>query len=520
MPQLQLQKHTPTYWAASAGFVAGRDALGIQNSSVALYSILLPGITNVSERIRYFGFNCWLLKQYHDLDIDKESKEHQYNFIRRGELVISFLMQHLHPDYGSIPGKLFAADFYDQLKNEGHISIGNGANLNMGLVDDKGISRLYWKNTSGAFGQYFYGAMSLFELTKYEKNGKYFHLTEKGGDFASIMEDIYSSEEQKLLLSIIKSESLSYDQLDKLTSFDISAITEKSKEWHFYIDSLFGKDFIDREMFQRRTTLCDYLHISNIDETVNRYYITPEYYFKNPNEVDFSIDSASLGWFIYYSQETTHYALESIFDAMLTFMRSEVYRIDEFINLVCSEFYEEIPSNINIKEYLPSLTSAPLDILEDLKKVYKSGQWSEVYKSAFDLILSVYKYTESYKNKVNEYLDHHNISGKRGSLEEWITMINKNEETDIHQFFRTLITQLLNDHQMIAFDKMGNGHVQVHKFIIEHNHLFHIANITPRFTTPRLNSARLFLEDLSLLDRNTNQPTDSGIQLLNQYKSL
>jgi hypothetical protein len=520
MPQLQLQTDTSSYWAASSGFVAGRDALGIQNSSVALYSILLPGITNVSERIRYFGFNCWLLKQYHDLDIDKESKEHQYNFIRRGELVISFLMQHMHPDYGSVPGKAFAGDFYEQLKKEGHISIGNGANLGMGLFDNNSNKRLYWKNTSGAFGQYFYGAMSLFDLTKYEKNGKYFHLTEKGQQFASIMEETYALEEQKLLLSIIKSESLSYDQLDQLASFDISAITENSTEWNFYIDSLFGKDFIDRELFQRRATLCDYLHISNIDQSINKHYITPEYYFKNPLNVDFSIDSASLGWFIYYSQETIHYALESIFDAMLTLMRSEVYRIDQFIDHVCTEFLSEYPQSIMLSDYMSTIKTHPIDILEELKKYYKDGIWSKVYLSSFDLILSVYSYTESYRDDVNKYLEHHNISGKRGSLIEMITLINKNEATDIHSFFRSLITQLLNDHQMIAFDKMGNGHVQVHKFIIEHNHLFHIANITPRFTTPRLNSARLFLEDLSLLDRDTNSPTNKGLQLINQYKSL
>lgn len=38
---------------------SGLDPLGMQNSSINLYQRLLPGISNVTLRIRYYGFYSW-----------------------------------------------------------------------------------------------------------------------------------------------------------------------------------------------------------------------------------------------------------------------------------------------------------------------------------------------------------------------------------------------------------------------------------------------------------------------------
>jgi hypothetical protein len=38
----------------------GLDLLGMQNTSVALYQRLLPGISNVTLRVRYYGLYAWL----------------------------------------------------------------------------------------------------------------------------------------------------------------------------------------------------------------------------------------------------------------------------------------------------------------------------------------------------------------------------------------------------------------------------------------------------------------------------
>ena len=59
-----IESYKNPFWAENSGFMTGRDALGIQNSSIATYSRLLPGLTNLTLRLRYYGFYLWLLKTY------------------------------------------------------------------------------------------------------------------------------------------------------------------------------------------------------------------------------------------------------------------------------------------------------------------------------------------------------------------------------------------------------------------------------------------------------------------------
>ena len=47
------------FWAKHLTERSGRDPLAIQNSSIVIYSTMVVGITNVTNRIRYMGFYCW-----------------------------------------------------------------------------------------------------------------------------------------------------------------------------------------------------------------------------------------------------------------------------------------------------------------------------------------------------------------------------------------------------------------------------------------------------------------------------
>ena len=49
------------FWGSSRNTKGGRDPLAVQNSSVVIYTNMITGITNVTARVRYNGFFCWLL---------------------------------------------------------------------------------------------------------------------------------------------------------------------------------------------------------------------------------------------------------------------------------------------------------------------------------------------------------------------------------------------------------------------------------------------------------------------------
>lgn len=64
MPILTGGQWEAPFWGAERTFITGQDMLGMQNTSIATYATLLPGLTNLTRRIRYYGFYTWLLEEY------------------------------------------------------------------------------------------------------------------------------------------------------------------------------------------------------------------------------------------------------------------------------------------------------------------------------------------------------------------------------------------------------------------------------------------------------------------------
>ena len=62
----------------------GLDPLGMQAGSIALYQTLLPGLSNVTNRMRYYGLYVWLAEHYarHDR---RASRKAWQRMLRRAE---------------------------------------------------------------------------------------------------------------------------------------------------------------------------------------------------------------------------------------------------------------------------------------------------------------------------------------------------------------------------------------------------------------------------------------------------
>lgn len=70
----------------------GVDPLGMQNSSVRIYQRLLPGISNVTLRIRYYGLYVWLADRY-ARDIGDTNRLTWQRRIRRAEALYALIAQ-------------------------------------------------------------------------------------------------------------------------------------------------------------------------------------------------------------------------------------------------------------------------------------------------------------------------------------------------------------------------------------------------------------------------------------------
>lgn len=68
----------------------GLDPLGLQNSGIALYQTLLPGISNVTPRLRYFGYYCWVSDTYAKR-VGETDPEAWRTWIRRSEALLALV---------------------------------------------------------------------------------------------------------------------------------------------------------------------------------------------------------------------------------------------------------------------------------------------------------------------------------------------------------------------------------------------------------------------------------------------
>lgn len=77
----------------------GLDPLGMQTTSVALYQQLVPGISNVTLRMRYYGLYAWLAYRY-ARDVRATSVEEWCLYLRRAEALYALVAVHAGGERG------------------------------------------------------------------------------------------------------------------------------------------------------------------------------------------------------------------------------------------------------------------------------------------------------------------------------------------------------------------------------------------------------------------------------------
>lgn len=85
-----------TGWVAPVPSVAGQDHLAVQAPCVALYTQLLPGITNVSDRARCYTFYPWLLWAF-ERRYGAGAEARLPRILRRAECLVTLIVaRHAH----------------------------------------------------------------------------------------------------------------------------------------------------------------------------------------------------------------------------------------------------------------------------------------------------------------------------------------------------------------------------------------------------------------------------------------
>ena len=154
-------------WVRPPEPIRGLDHLGAQAPCTALYAQLLPGITNVTDRARYYSFHPWSLwafeRRYTDHSLDGFRR-----VLRRAECLFALIgIRHAR----SLP------DADEGLHGAGMVGrfellrIGHEAEIQLDDFAALEGKKRYFKNKLGGLGQYYFGPLRDLRILDHSPQG-------------------------------------------------------------------------------------------------------------------------------------------------------------------------------------------------------------------------------------------------------------------------------------------------------------------------------------------------------------
>lgn len=298
-------------WLKYRNNLRGRDPLGVQAINIHLYSILVPGITNVTDRLRYYSFFPWILKLYKDENIKLDFVP----FLRRAEFLFSVITTYHHtsePSWsGHMVGTMVMGWAMGELAIHQKIILSKYTNLEEG-------GQRYFKNKLGGFGQYYLGVLIANGILDRKENLE-FVLYPRGLELANAF---VSGHSKDTFISCILNDKVTVEELGIMKD-DLCACNIKlnSSEYKLLAECLKGQDdpYVRESTYKRRDSLAlMFLLLEQTGKTTNYWeLLNVLFYGTSDNNKKIKIPSclfetASL-WKYYVQHEFFSMALLSLF---------------------------------------------------------------------------------------------------------------------------------------------------------------------------------------------------------------
>jgi len=515
-------------------FIRGLDPLGLQNTSDSTFSLLLPGLNNVTGRIRYYSFYCWIFDVY-SKEIGSTNPEDQKQFIRRAEYIIALASQYIEGDASSIPGSNYARQEI-VFKSEVQHSLQAGT-----FKEDGSTRETYWNYGTGAFGQYYLGSLRDIGIISERDNhiGVYVRTNIRednsisGEELAEAFDSNISQQNKSLFLKCISTGSISDIQLKELLpEFDLTTIPKDSDEESLLIKLLLQKDFPLRieetpKTLRNQTIkhLLDFIKINEGDFS-DRIFIYN--CFDKKGKLQTGEDDCLMGWYFYQFNEFWHFANTSIFNGTLAYLEKISdpnwyplsHLVKEVTNQVIEKFIElniVIDNETTVDEVLIALSSSS-NIYECLELTTKSIL-SDKVANAFLLMFTLYIENREQLVDLKTFAESNQVAKDGEGTGYFITQFESKKGITIQKFvYDYIYLNIIYRHQYVAFRKIGGGSQSTQKFIIEDNYIRYLGNFEAGYTGPRIGRLIAFLKDLDIIS-NENRLTSKGELLTVELQS-
>jgi len=499
--------------------IVGQDPLGLLNTGNRTFDLLLPGLNNVTDRIRYYSFYCWFFHIY-ARHIGKPAKKDQFDHLRRAEFILALLAA--KQKLQGIGGITKALDIYDSTVETFDLTIGTGENKSS-------KDGTYWKNPRGIFGQNYVSSLKQLNLIREsEQDSGIFIRTDFGNtdaisglQLAEAFEENIGKDNSMIFITAMTNAALTQSDITSLIpSFDMLAIPPGSEENELIWKLLTGNDEPKLErttLFRKRSIqlILEALNLAN-GEFSDQHFTVAAY--NTRGSTNGQPDETLSLWYYYQAEQYWHMACTGSLYAILESLKNESnggwINEDNFVEDICNGTVHFLQKEFKFI----GKTFRDIELSDDNEDelVRKSlTQKDMLAKLAYNIIL-IKKLMVSNKANLPEItaLANRWSLNSKSSLVTSCALLEKSSDLAIKDFIVYFVKKyVVIRHQWVALQKM-NGTQTTEKLIREDGYIRFIDGIDYNYSSPRINTLLSFLKDMDIISKNTLKLSVSGDELL------
>lgn len=251
-----------TAWVKPPPQVGGLDHLAVQAPCINIYGRLLPGITNVTDRARYYSFYPWVIWAFDKRGYTNYDDEFVERF-RRADCLFSLISERhavtAGGDYndhaGAMVGSNTLASVARDLAEDGSVVLSHYSLR-------EGAKSRYFLNKLGGLGQYYLGVLRELAILDGDSTRGIKYTRQVG---QVIAERLNAGFDGDLFLSVVEADLVTAEQLDRLSALCPCQLSNNPGESKILSDLFFVRGvFHDIEAMPRRRTLQSVLQLAGL----------------------------------------------------------------------------------------------------------------------------------------------------------------------------------------------------------------------------------------------------------------
>ncbi len=481
----------------------GLDPLGMQRPIEAIYQSLLPGISTITLRFRYYSFFVWMLEVY--------AREHGSTdpvafraFQRRCETLFALIAARGSTELG-VAGIEWAQKQLAVVPDDAALTI----DFSVGADPETDIAQRYLRNKGGAFGGIY--ATQMFEMgliTLGDDRNPIAVCTKRALPLA----DAFAAEIGELntvFMRCVSAGAVSLADLDRMASMKPSEIVTGSAEHRLLVQVLLGRESPATAPDKlRRSTALMLLQLIDATKEVPRAEAVKWEWFgagqQTPELIPATKDVRDM-WALYQACDLMRLAYENVLDLALdTLQEAELRRMSlgevvaELVNLV------DVPDAMTWQGYSMGLLEGSKPAMaarladERMVEARASGDRSMRMQSVVALVAALTERAAAFGELLNSAL---NAPDHFQSLRTEVRFLQARGQESARTVLDALVRErVLKRHLWVASRKFRNQ--KAYTFLIEPEE--GVLRYRDRFrvspSSPRLDQAMRFLRDVKLID--------------------